>query len=228
MPSPVGFAASTNWLVERLGVSDLRCVTCVECESGAYISAESAKTLIACLPGLARNLAHVRSSDRRCAGSAILSTMALLAITGAFPNRLAAQTLAKLDLSTIVVLAPRPDARSEKPRDSCADPFEFRPVSKRLVSHSDDRDSQAEQGISSCGIRGDALGSGVLGIAVVFNSEFCLLPIKVAKEIISTERLLLCRVERDEAVQRRLGESHSADSAGERKGERDFRFGRRR
>lgn len=162
------------------------------------------------------------------AGLVILPAMALLAVTGAFPNRLAAQTLAKLDLPTVVVFAPRPDARSEKPRDSCADPFEFRPVAKRLVSHGDDRDSQAEQRISSCGIRGDALGSGVLGIAVVLNSELCLLPIEVAKEIASIERLLLCCVERDEAVQRRLGESHSADFAGERKSERNFRFGRRR
>ena len=162
------------------------------------------------------------------AGLVILPAMALLAVTGAFPNRLAAQTLAKLDLPTVVVFAPRPDARSEKPRDSCADPFEFRPVAKRLVSHGDDRDSQAEQRISSCCIRGDALGSGVLGIAVVLNSELCLLPIEVAKEIASIERLLLCCVERDEAVQRRLGESHSADFAGERKSERNFRFGRRR
>ena len=153
--------------------------------------------------------------------------LALLAVTGAFPNRLAAQTLAKLDLPTVVVFAPRPDARSEKPRDSCADPFEFRPVTKRLVSHGDDRDSQAEQRISSCGIRGDALGPGVLGIAVVLNSELCLLPIEVAKEIASIERLLLCCVERDEAVQRRLGESHSADFTGERKSERNFRLGRR-
>ena len=159
-------------------------------------------------------------------GSAILSVMALLAITGAFPNRLAAQTLAKLDLSMVIVFAPRPDARSEKPRDGCADSFEFRPVAKRPVSHGDDRDSQAEQRISSCGIRGDALGSGVLGIAIVLNGELCLLPIEVAKEIASIERLLLCFVERDEAVQRRLGESHSADLAGERKSERDFRFGR--
>lgn len=78
------------------------------------------------------------------AGLVILPAMALLAVTGAFPNRLAAQTLAKLDLPTVVVFAPRSDARSEKPRDSCADPFEFRPVAKRLVSHGDDRDSQAE------------------------------------------------------------------------------------
>ena len=98
------------------------------------------------------------------------------------------------------MFASRSDARSEKPRDSCADPFEFRPVAKRLVSHGDDRDSQAEQRISSCGIRSDALGSGVLGIAVVLNSELCLLPIEVAKEIASIERLLLCCVERDEAV----------------------------
>ena len=162
------------------------------------------------------------------AGLVILPATALLAVTGAFPNRLAAQTLAKLDLPTVIVFVPRPDARSEKPRDSCADPFEFRPVAKRLVSHGDDRDSQAEQRIPSCGIRGDALGSGVLGIAVVLNSELCLLPIEVAKEIASIERLLLCCVERDEAVQRRLGESHSADFAGERKSERNFRFGRRR
>ena len=121
-----------------------------------------------------------------------------------------------------------PDAHSEKPRDGCADPFEFRPVAKRLVSHGDDRDSQAEQRISSCGIRSDALGSRVLGIAVVLNSELCLLPIEVAKEIASIERLLFCCVERDEAVQRRLGESHSADFARERKCERNFRFGRRR
>lgn len=134
------------------------------------------------------------------AGLVILPAMALLAVTGAFPNRLAGQTLAKLDLPTVVVFAPWPDARSEKPRDSCADPFEFRPVAKRLVSHGDDRDSQAEQRIPSCGIRGDALGSGVLGIAVVLNGELCLLPIEVAKEIASIERLLLCCVERDEAV----------------------------
>lgn len=104
--------------------------------------------------------ALARRPRRDGAGAAILPAAALLAITGAFPNRLAAQTLAKLDLPTVVVFAPRPDARSEKPRDSCADPFEFRPVAKRLVSHGDDRDSQAEQRISSCGIRGDALGSG--------------------------------------------------------------------
>ena len=134
------------------------------------------------------------------AGTAILPAAALFAITGAFPNRLAAQALAKLDLPTVVVFAPRPDARSEKPRDSCADPFEFRPVAKRLVSHGDDRDSQAEQRISSCGIRSDALGCGVFGIAVVLNGELCLLPIEVAKEIASIERLLLCCVERDEAV----------------------------
>lgn len=38
------------------------------------------------------------------------------------------------------------------------------------------------------------------GIAVVLNSELCLLPIEVAKEIASIERLLLCCVERDETV----------------------------
>ena len=207
-PSPVGFAASINWFVEKLTVGDLRCAACVECESGVCTSAESGKPLIVCLPGLARNLVHVGSSNRRWlgvlardgAGAAILPAAALLAITGAFPNRLAAQTLAKLDLPTVVVFAPRPVARSEKPRVSCADPFEFRPVAKRLVSHGDDRDSQAEQRISSCGIRGDALGSGVFGIAVVLNGELCLLPIEVAKEIASIERLLLCCVERDEAV----------------------------
>ena len=134
------------------------------------------------------------------AGVASLPAMALLAVTGAFPNRLAAQTLAKLDLPTVVVFALWPDARSEKPRDSCADPFEFRPVAKRLVSHGGGRDSQAEQRISTSGIRRDALGSGELGIAVVLNSELCLLPIEVAKEIASIERLLLCCVARDETV----------------------------
>ena len=165
VPLPAGFVAPVSWFVEKLAVGDLRCAARVECESGACASVESGKPLIVCMPGLARNLVHVRSPDRRWLGD--LARNGATRCNGRFPK---------------------------------SDPFEFRPVAKRLVSHGDDRDSQAEQRISSCGIRGDALGSGVLGIAVVLNSELCLLPIEVAKEIASIERLLLCCVERDEAV----------------------------
>lgn len=71
VPLPAGFAASTNWFVEELAVGDLRCVACVECESGACVSAESGKSLIVCLPGLARNLVRVRSPDRHWFGDLV-------------------------------------------------------------------------------------------------------------------------------------------------------------
>ena len=63
-PFPVGVAASTNWFVEGLAVSYLRCAARVGCGNGACISAESGQSLIVCLPGLARGLVRALSSDR--------------------------------------------------------------------------------------------------------------------------------------------------------------------
>ena len=84
VPFPVGVAASTNWFVEGLAVSYLRCAACIECESGACISVESGKPLIVCLPGLARNLVHVRSPDRRRLGG--LARNGATRCNGRFPK----------------------------------------------------------------------------------------------------------------------------------------------
>ena len=84
VPFPVGVAASTNWFVEKLAVGDLRCAARVECESGACASVESGKPLIVCLPGLARNLVHVRSPDRRWLGD--LARNGATCCNGRFPK----------------------------------------------------------------------------------------------------------------------------------------------
>ena len=84
VPFPVGVAASTNWFVEGLAVSYLRCAACIECESGACISVESGKPLIVCLPGLARNLVHVRSPNRRWLGD--LARNGATRCNGRFPK----------------------------------------------------------------------------------------------------------------------------------------------
>ena len=82
--SPVGFAASINWFVEKLAVGDLRCAARVECESGACASVESGKPLIVCLPGFARNLVHARSPDRRWLGD--LARNGATRCNGRFPK----------------------------------------------------------------------------------------------------------------------------------------------
>lgn len=76
VPLSAGFVAPVSWFVEKLAVGDLRCAARVECESG--------KPLIVCLPGLARNLVHVRSPDRRWLGD--LARNGATRCNGRFPK----------------------------------------------------------------------------------------------------------------------------------------------
>ena len=84
VPLPAGFVAPVSWFVEKLAVGDLRCAARVECESGACASVESGKPLIVCMPGLARNLVHVRSPDRRWLGD--LARNGATRCNGRFPK----------------------------------------------------------------------------------------------------------------------------------------------
>ena len=90
-------------------------------------------------------------------GSVCSRVVVLLAVASFFPDRLAAQALAKLDLPLVVMLASRSYSRSEQSRNSCGSFLEFGSIAKCLVTNGDNRDSEEKQRIPSCGIRRDAV-----------------------------------------------------------------------